>query len=230
MQVGEFPGMTVSNRRTIRSPVNPLDKSTIVSILPKYIAERKLTIQQGFFEIKPGNYENPSILVVGPSSWWREVDADQPLLEIPVSSIQIADAVVRDYCNGLLACDMADLMPGLFYVPGEFDVVKLKRDHTPLLIKAQATQRKWYAELIRIADIMWSRTNGNPLSISDDARLACKELNITNKPWLGDLQSMELVRCIACGSLRNPKFPVCQTCKAVVDPAKAKELNLTFIQ
>jgi hypothetical protein len=230
MQVGEFPGMQQTNRRTIRAPVNPLDKSTVISILPKQIDERKLTIQPGLFSIPPGSIEKPAILVVGSSSWWREVDIDQPLLEIPVSSIQVADSIVKDYCNGLLACNMADMMPGIFYVPGEITIERLKKEHLPLLIKAQATQRKWYAELIRIADILWARTNGNPLSISDDARLACKELNISNKPWLGDLQAMELIRCIACGALRNPAFPICGACKAIADPAKAKELGLTFIQ
>jgi hypothetical protein len=230
MQVGEFPGMAQTSRRTIRAQVNPLDKSTIVSILPKPINERKATISPGFFNIAPGTYENPAILVVGPSSWWREVDENQPLLEIPVSSIQIADSVVRDYSNGLLACNMGDMMPGLFYIPGEFTVVQIKKDYAPLLLKAQAQQKKWFMELVRIADILWSRSNGNPLSISDDARLACRELNITAKPWLGDMQTAELVKCIACGSLRNAQFPICQTCKAIADPVKAKELGLTFAQ
>jgi hypothetical protein len=230
MQVGEFPGLGQTNRRTIRAPINPMDKSTVVSILPKVISERKATIMPGFFEIKPGSFDNPSILVVGPASWWREVDENQPLLEIPVSSIQIADSVVRDYANGLLACNMADQMPGLFYVPGEFTVEKLKKEYMPLLMKAQAGQKKWFLELVRIADILWSRSNGNPLSISDDARMACRELNITGKPWLGDLQTAELVRCVACGALRNQLFPICQTCKAIADPARAKELGITFAQ
>ena len=228
--VGEFPGISSPNRRTIRAPVNPLDKSTIVSILPKPISERKATIQPGFFDLKPGTFENPSILVVGPSSWWREVDEGQPLLEIPVSSIQIADSIVKDYCNGILACDMDTQMPGLFYIPGELTVERLKKEHAPLLLKAQAKQKKWFLELVRIADILWSRSNGNPLSISDDARLACKELNIQNKPWLGDIQTAELVRCVACGNLRNHAYPICPTCKAIADPELAKKLGITFAQ
>lgn len=230
MQVGEFPGISSPNRRTIRAPVNPMDKCTIVSILPKYLYERKATIVPGIFEMKPGTFENPAILVVGSSSWWREIDEHQPLLEIPVSSIQVADSFVKDYASGLLACNMGDQMPGLFYIPGEIDVIKLKKDFMPLLLKAQANQKKWFLELVKIADILWSRSNGNPLSISDDARLACKELNISNKPWLGDTQTMELIRCIACGSLRNPAFPICQSCHAIVDKEKAKELGLTFAQ
>ena len=228
MEVGAFPGISNMNRRTIRAAVNPLDTSTIVSILPKQISEKKVTIQPGVFELTPGTFDKPAILVVGPSSWWREIDENQPLLEIPVSSVQIADAVVKDYCNGLLACNMSDQMPGLFYIPGSYSADLVKKEHMPLLLMAQATQRKWFMELIRIADIMWSRSNGNPLSISDDARLACREMNISNKPWLSDLQSMELIRCIACGSLRNPQYPICQACHAIVDKKRAEELGLTF--
>lgn len=228
VQVGTFPGMAGSNRRTIRSPVNPLDKSTVVSILPKWINERKATIQPGVFDIPPGSFEQPSILVVGTSSWWRDIDEGQPLLEITVGSVQVADSIVRDYSNGLLACNMEDMRPGLFYIPGEFSAEGIKKNHMPSLLKAQANQRKWFAELVRIADILWSRSNGNPLSISDDSRLACKELNITNKPWLGDLQTMELIRCIACGALRNPAFPICQSCHAIIDKKRAEELGLTF--
>jgi len=229
-QVGEFPGMAVHQRRLIRAPVNPLDKSTVVSILPKKISERKFTIQPGIFEIEPGTPDKPAVLVVGPSSWWREVDDSQPMLEIPVSSIQVADSIVRDYCVGLLACNMEDMKPGIFYIPGEWNVERIKKEHILILQSEERKQRKWLAELIRIADILWARSQGNPLSISEDARLACKILNIQNKPWQGDQVAMELVRCVACGALRNPLFPICGTCKAIVDKDLAKKLDLTFAQ
>ena len=228
--VGQFPGLNSPNRRTIRATPNPLDKSTVVSILQKEIQEYKHTIQQGTFHIDAGTFTNPAILVVGTSSWWREIDEQQPLLEIPVSSVQIADSIVRDYCNGIVGCDMSTQMPGLFYLPGEFTVEKIKRDHPGSLLKAQAVQKKWFLELVKMADILWARSNGNPLSISSDSRLACRELNITDKPWLKDHQTSELVRCIACGNLRNPAYPICAICKAIADPELAKKLNLTFAQ
>jgi hypothetical protein len=226
----EFPGMTALNRRAIRAPVNPMDKATVVSILPKPIYERKPTVQPGIFQLEAGSFDKPAVLVVGTSSWWREIDENQPLLEIPVSSIQIADSIVKDYCNGLLACDMAASMPGLFYLPGDFTVDKIKKDHPTLLQNAQTKQKSWFLALVKVADILWARSNGNPLSISDDARMACRELNITNKPWLGDIQTAELVRCVACGNLRNPAFPICAVCKAIADPELAKKLGLTFAQ
>jgi hypothetical protein len=228
--VGQFPLMSDYKRRTIRAPVNPLDKSTVVSIFPKYILEKKCTIQPGVFEIQPGSYERPALLVVGPSSWWKEIDDNQPLLEIPHSSIQIADSIVRDYCNGLIACDMGENMPGLFFLPGEITLEKLKKDHQKELEVATRKQKSWYNALVRMADALWSRSNGNPLTISDDMKLAARDLNLLNKEWLKDSQIMELVRCQACGSLKNPLYPICSNCKAITDKDKAKELGLVFAQ
>jgi len=239
--VGQFPLMSDFKRRTVRAPTNPLDKSTIVSIFPKHIVERKCTIQPGLFEIMPGTYEEPSILVVGPSSWWKEIDENQPLLEIPHSSIVVADSVVKDYCNGLIACDMGDSMPGLFFVPGCKSTMRdepdakttldwIKKDHKDKLDAAAVRQKNWYVALVRMADALWSRSNGNPLAISDDMKLAARSLNFINKEWLKDSQVMELVRCQACGSLKNPLYPICSNCKAITDTVKAKELGLVFAQ
>jgi len=228
-QVGVFPGFHDFRRRTIRAPVNPLDVSTVVSILPKEIDERKWTIQPGRFLIPAGSFENPAVLVIGPSSWWKELDEEQPLLEIPCSSIQVADSVVKDYCNGILACNMGDTMPGLFFVPGEWSSEGIKKERRGELNQALMKQRNWYKVLVKMADTFWARTNGNPLSISDDMRLAAKELNLeSNKEWTKDTQAVDLQRCVACGSLGNPMFPVCAVCKAVKDPEKAKSLGITF--
>lgn len=210
--VGAFPGMREIRRRTIRGPVNPLDKSTVVSILPKDIDERKCTIQPGQFVIASGSYDKPAILVVGPSSWWREIDEEQPLLEIPVSSIQIADSIVKDYCNGILACNMADAMPGLFYIPGEHTVESIRKSYKHELDNALKRQKNWYSILIKLGDALWARSNGNPLAISDDMRLAAREMNQTTRDWMKDFQMVEMVRCRACGSLKNPQFPICATC------------------
>lgn len=226
--VGEFPNLSQVNRRTIKGPVNPMDKTTIVSIYPNEIIETKPTLQPSRFVIPAGSFEKPSITVVGPSSWWREIDMDQPLLEIPVSSVQIADSVVKDYCNGLLGCDMAGAQPGMFYIPGEHDLAGVQKNYKHELDGALQRQKNWYSNLIRLADSLWARSNGNPLAISDLMRLAAKELGL-EKDWLKDFKFSEtMARCKACGSIRNPMFPVCPTCKAIDDPAKAKALGISF--
>lgn len=223
--VGAFPGQDWK-RRTIRGPINPLDKSTVVSICPKELFDRKPTIQPGEFLVPKGTLENPSILIVGPSSWWRDIDEDQPLLEIPVSSIQIADSIVRDYINGMLACNMADCMPGWFYVPGcktdpkepekgdyKATVEWIKTEYKKVLADADAKQKNWYRALVKMGDSLWARSNGNPLALSDDMRLAAKELGVeSTKDWMKDFSMISMVRCKACGSLKNPTYPICATC------------------
>jgi hypothetical protein len=78
-----------------------------------------------------------------------------------------------------------------------------------------------------MSDVDWSRTNGNPLAISEIARLAAQYLKL-QKPWMQDFQAFQLDACPACGQLTNLKYPVCKHCKAIVNPERAKELNLQF--
>jgi len=227
---GAAYGLRELNRRPIKAPINPRDKSTIVSIFPKDIVEYKHTIVPGRFELGAGSYENPSILVVGPSSWWREIDEDQPLLEIPQHSVQIADSFVTDYCNGVLGYSTGVSSPGLFYLSGEDKTVnEIKRDYRKALDKARDIQISWYNALIKLADSLWARSNGNPLAISDDMRLAARETGQTVKDWMKDHQMTSMVRCDACGSLKNPDYPVCATCHAI-DKTHPKAKDLKFAE
>lgn len=215
--VGVFPGWQSLNRQTTRAPVNPFDKSTIFSIFPFDVEDKKPTLSPGHWKIPAGSLENPSRLSVEPSSWWREIDPEQPLLEIPVSSILIADSIVRDYCAPLLGCDITSMMPGLFYIPGDISIDTLKKSHMNLLANAEQKQRKWYQELVKIGDIAWARTQGNPLSVNEMMKRAASELGLQDRDWLKAYHSVNMIKCFACGSLRNPEYPVCPSCKAV-DP------------
>jgi len=219
-----------NQRRQIRMPKNELDKSTIFSIFPKDIIEKKPTLEPGEFKIAAGLPEKPSSLVISSSSWWREIDIDQPLLEIPVSSVQIAESIVRDYANGVLMCDMGETMPGIFYIPGVVTVDELKIKHKATFDQAVKRQDNWFRVLVKLADSYWARTNGNPLAISDDSRLAAKMLKIEDRPWLMNfaMENVQIKACPACGTLRNSAYPVCQNCKTVIDTDKFNKLGLKF--
>jgi hypothetical protein len=202
-------------RRLVRATRNPMDKCTIISIFPKEIEETKHTIEPGKFYIKPGTYDNPSILVVGSSSWWKDYDPDQPPVEIVVSSIQLAESIIRDYNNSMLGCDMADATPGLFFVLGAKTVAEIKMEYKIKLDEIKNRQDNWFKVLVRLADSLWARTGQNPLVIWEEMRIAARELNFNDKPWLKDFQVAELVRCAACGSMKNPAYPVCPSCKNI---------------
>ena len=220
-----LPNWTNTNRRTMRAPVNPLDKSTVVSVYPKEVHTIKYTVFPGEFLVPAGTSTKPALLTVGPSSWWREVEENQTL-EIPTSSVAIADSIVKDYCLGLFGCSLGVAMPGLFVLPGEHKLDKVLADQKALLEAAIFKQRKWYEILVHAADVLWANTNGNPRCISDDMRLAATELNFKDKPWLKDFEKMKLTNCPACGNLLNEIYPVCPNCRTIINQKRFKELNL----
>jgi len=227
MSLGE--SLVKLDRKIIRQPTNPMDRCTIVSLVPKRIREIKVTITPGVFEIEPAPEGGFSILVIGSSSWFKETEDNQPYLEIPHSSIVIAESIISDYLNGCLGCNMGDKSPGLFYVRGEYDKKSIQGNDEfakkyPI---ARENQKRWYQELVQIADVGWAKTNGNPIAVGDDARYGAKLLGL-ERAWLKDYQAISLAACKACGELINPLFPVCRYCHAVIDEAKAKELGIKF--
>jgi hypothetical protein len=224
--VGNAPWLELK-RKTIRAPINPLDKATVFSIYPVVINERKITLQPGSFGLDAGSYEKPASLTVGPSSWWRELTLEEPLLEIPVSAILIAESIVRDYCNGLVECDMHENMPGIFFLPGTISVKQLQNDHKPILDNAARKQKNWYLKLVEQADLLWARTSGNPLAISDDMRIAARALGL-EKDWMKNYTQTSFVKCKACGMMNNEQVVVCPNCKVILDAEKFKNLGLAF--
>lgn len=58
--------------------------------------------------------------------------------------------------------------------------------------------------------------------------MAAQELGIKGKDWMINTENMRSIRCIACGELRNPDFPICGHCHAIVDQEKAKALGIVF--
>jgi len=213
------------NRRTVRAEINPADKTTIVSIAPFDIVENVITIQPSRYEIPRGSLENPSITVVGPASWWKETDPDQPLLEVIVGSVILAKNLIYDYISAMNGVTMTVAQPGIFHIPGEATLDYVKKNLADQLKRYDTMQRAWYQELVKQADGLWARTNQNPLSIDDQSRLAARELQL-ERPWIRDFQSVQNVNCIACGNLRNPQFPICPSCHMIVDTALAAKLGI----
>jgi hypothetical protein len=229
-QVGEFSNHYLNARRLIPATKNPMDKCTIVSIFPKALDETKETLNPKRFQVPAGSFEEPATLVVGSSSWWREIDIDQPMLEIPVSSVSIADSVIKDYCKAKLGCDMEMAMPGLFFVLGEVLPLDIKLRYKSKLEEVKHKQDNWYKILVMIADSLWARSNNNPLVISDEMRLGARALQLNEKPWLKDFFTIDKVNCRACGSLMNPTFPVCATCRWInPEHPASKELKFAVL-
>jgi hypothetical protein len=226
--VGAFPTMREHMRRAVRGPVNPLDKSTIVSIYPRPIKFKNVTLSPGRWYLEAGSVERPALLEIGPSSWFKDVGLEEPLLEIVQSSVMIADSLVRDYLNGMFACNMADSMPGLLFIPGQIQRADLKKEdkYLNLMKKTLDKQMNYYRNLVRYADALWARSNGNPLALNDEMRLAARTLGLPDKDWMKDHNRVDLVPCFACGEFKNPEYPICKSCHTV-DPNHPKAKMIT---
>jgi hypothetical protein len=209
-----------------RAPLNELDKCTIISIFPRAIISVKETTQPNTYHIPAGEPDKPASIVVGSSSWWMFIGPERPKQEITHGSIQVAHAIVNDYCSGLLGHVAGQADPGIFFIKGEYANEVIKTKFATELAAAVARQRQWFFNLIEKADVDWSRTNGNPKSVSDLSRLAAERLGLKDKPWMQDFQSLKKVACVACGNLRDPNFPICPACNTIVDRAKYDALKL----
>lgn len=214
------------HRRTVRAEVNPFDKTTIVSIAPFDIRETILTVQPGNFFIPKGSLDDPSLTVIGPSSWWKETSPDEPLLEVVVNSLLMAKSLVDDYITSMNMVTPTVAQPGVFYIPGEhLNPEKVKKEFGHILVRMNLYQVAWFNSLIKQADSLWARSNQNPLAIDDQSRMAARILQL-DKPWVKDFQTVQNVNCIACGNLRNPQFPICPACKMIVDKPLAEKLGI----
>lgn len=209
-QVGEF----TQQRPIVRAIPNPLDKSTIVSIYPKDWEDTKETTQPSLFKIKGGTFDEPGLTLIKAATYTQDVDSEKPLQEIPISSIQMCESIIRDYCIGLLGASVGTAQPGLFFVPGEISVKDVKTKYTFDLIKAKERQDQWFDNLIKLADSLWSRGGQNPLMIWGEMKFAAEQLHV-DRDWVKNYQHNEKVKCFACGSLRNPDYPICPTCKNI---------------
>jgi hypothetical protein len=206
------------HRMVVRAPENPLDRSTVVSIFPLEITENKATIFPSRFTIPPGTVKKPGVLVIKPSSNWRDVDPERPIEIIPEPSVIIAKALVQDFANGLMECDGNGKVPGLFWVIGEKTSADILKDHQDLLEQYEQKQRNWFQSLCSLTDALWAE-RPNPRVVSELVKIAATELNL-DKPWMRDFKDMKMSPCPACGELRDEMYPVCRHCHTVVDTVK----------
>ena len=203
-----------NRRRTIKSPQNPLDFCTVVSIFPKPVIARFITCEPNEFFVPAGSKDKPSIIYVGSVSWWKDTGPDQPLIEIQCASPQVAQSIITDNVYNMVGTLKDVRHAGVFFLLGKKTLAEVSKAD---IEKANNIQIAWYRELIRIADTDWAKGNGNPLVISDDSRMAAEALGMKDKPWMGDFRAAEMIPCTACGMLRNPKFPVCPSCHNIID-------------
>lgn len=215
----------LNNKRVIRTIPNEYDKATIISVYPREIKDKKETIFPGSFEIPAGKPESPSITIVGPSSWFRDMGDEMPAIEIPNNAVQVANSIITDYCASMIESDR-NAGPGLFFIPGPWTLKEIQTKYSEALAGAIKKQDRWFRRLVDVADRGWAETNGSPRSISDLSKMAAELIGAKDKDWMRSTIQAEMIKCIMCGNLRNPGFPICGSCNRIVDVELAKKRGL----
>ncbi len=222
-------GAGITRNRTIFAQKNKLDRCTIVSIYPREINHENPTIFPSTFHIDAGNFEDPSVLMVESSSWFKNDYQSMEAVEVPTGSVLVAQSIIEDWAKGLVGCSFPTVMPGLFFVEGEHtkNTIKKHEEYPARIEIARQKQDAWYKVLVEIADVDWARTGGNPRSIGNDSRLAAERLGLKDKPWMANYESYQLSNCPACGFRRNSLYPICSNCHTILDKAKYDKLGLS---
>ena len=219
----------LDHRRTHRMYDSEHDRATVVSMYPLLIFEQKHTIEPGTFMIPPGSPKEPKLLIVTGSSWWRDISPDEPMLEIPQPAPIVAHAIVNDHNRAMFGFEADKAHPALFWLPGIVTLEELDKKYKTQKELNIERQNNWFNNLIKEADKLWARTNGNPASVPTIAKVAANHLG-QKRAWMESFSPEEVIKCPACGVLVNPAFPVCANCKTVINKKRAVELQLEFIK
>jgi hypothetical protein len=200
--------------------------ATLISVYPFDIYEQKPAIYPGTFYI-PAAKDGPTSLIIGEA--FHFVDrVDAPPLRIRVLPQELAKSIVYDWTTAAIGVDIEeDVIPGLFYVNGAHENSVIEVLFANEINAAKARQRKWFIELVKIADDDWSRYHKHTV-ISDIQRYAVKELNL-EREWSIIVQEQALKLCPACKSTTLPGAVVCSSCKAVLDLEKYKTFQFAGV-
>lgn len=198
------------------------DVSTVVSILPFAVNEKKPGLQPGIFQmpaVKDGAFE---LLIVERCNHPVYLDEARPRLNVPDPSDIVAQSIVSDLKVSLPGYNSGIAEPGIGWVPGEFTMDEkgqalFKATHSALLKDMQKLQRVWFESLVRTADDDWSRYHRHTF-ITSVQRHAAMVLGLKNKDWMLEQEIVAAMsKCKFCFSQVDPQAIICPTCHGVLN-------------
>jgi len=191
-----------------------MSKSTVVSLLPIELNEKKPGVYPGHFIIpasREGDFE--SLNVVN-SVAHVYMDESRGSITIVQESEIMAKSIVDDYINSCIAIDKIEgIFPGLFWVEGEFNKAEIKEKFADRLKSARDSQGKWYYALIKMADDDWAQ-NRSHKSITPLQKLAALALEqiVGKKEWAATIDVAAYKACKFCTSQIPSAAVVCPVC------------------
>jgi hypothetical protein len=163
-------------------------------------------------------------LSVGKSAFYIPMAFGAPSLQAFSSPFEVATSIVNDWVGAMLTVS-EDARPGIFVANKSFKSQGEAAGElaTEIADRLQA-QHRWFVKLVNEADKEY-RTHNNGNAISDLQKVAARQLNLKDRPWLMDLTQMGLNNCPACYNPININAIICGHCKYVVNPEKYAQMT-----
>jgi hypothetical protein len=204
------------------------DISTVISLLPVKLYERKPGLIPGFFALPA--VEDPrkdiEVLLVRRAYFPVYIDENRPSLIVPEPSDRVCAAIVRDYKVGLVCYEPDVAEPGLFWAAGQFTKAEAFEKLAREITEARQLQENWFRALVEQADDYWQKFHARRM-ISSLQRKACAYLGVM-RDW--NIQSeldmqvdLDMAPCKFCRSPIHREAFVCPQCSGILDMKKAKE-------
>jgi hypothetical protein len=212
-------------------PLSPSldDYSTVVSILPVRLSDKKPGLIPGTYELEA--VKDPmteySSLVIGRAKFPVYIDENRPSLMVPEPSDRVAAAIVRDYKVAMDGYNPPVAEPGLFWVRGGHEHATIGKKFAAELTEARKRQIEWFKFIISRADDDWEKYHMRRM-ITGLQRIACQLMKL-DRPWSIDVQfdaaqSSGYVKCPFCFGEVHPEAVLCMHCRNVLNEAKHKVL------
>jgi len=195
---------------------------TVVSCLP-------FRVNKNIPHCYPGNFTMPEvknvfkeceILHVGPTLCQFYVggeagDNNDGWIKKTIPSNELAESIARDEVSSCINITPGVVQPAIFWLEGKIDVEKVVLLHHDKLDQYREMQKRWFIELIREADIDFSKLK-SPGVVSDLHRKAARALNL-KRDWDTETVINNIMTCPSCQAIVNPLAMVCSNCKYIIN-------------
>lgn len=210
--------MTESKAPTAPNRYEPA--ATVISLVPFPIDETKPGMVPSRFYIDPAPIDSFSCLLVNRCKHGVYLDEFRPVLVVPTSPEEVAEAICMDYKRGQLGIVMGEAEPGLFWVPGNYSTKESHKEllatHSARFREARQKQIAWFKELVALADDAWSRFKQRGM-VSQMQKIAATQLKL-EREWLIDVEvTAALSECPVCFEKVNPRAILCRACNAILN-------------
>jgi hypothetical protein len=141
---------------------------------------------------------------------------DDPNFDNRIKSIQGAKQIAEDLCQQMNSSDgpAGEGENSPFW--GKFVCKNQDGPTEEELEYYEAKMKRYFLRVVEVGDVTWAKAGRHDM-IDSRCKVACRYLNITDRPWLMDYQPN--VECPVCKEPIRAGAKVCRFCHSVLDPS-----------